>query len=172
MNTTGLNREIHPLAQSGQLSPAKLKDLRELKQTVDRLAGRPYVSPETVAELLEKFGQEPDIITWGDYFQTEVASAHYQREDREFSLICRTIYFDLISSILIFTGKDEKFYEYVDDNAFAVRQMEPANWTLEDEEKIHLQILANYFREMDLQEKALLDSDYEWFHGFAAARAV
>jgi len=167
-----LNPELEQLVKEKKLSPLQMQDLMDLKAMVDRLASCNYISDESVQEIKKKFGVKPNVITWGDYFQTEVASSHFHRDDKEFGLICQTIYFDLISSILIFTGKGEEFTRHIENEALLVKQTPRETWTIEDEEKIHLQILANYYQEMGLKEKYLTERDFDWFHGFAAAKAV
>jgi len=153
---------------AGQFTGRKLADLIRLKELVDRFAGRQYVPEEEVKALKERFGEEPDILTWGDFFQTEVGSRYFQVTDEEFTRVVDTVHFDLISSSLIFTGKDEVFTQMVSQDGLAVYGIDRGEWTEEQAEQAHLYILLQYFQEMALDESRVTAADRTWFDTFVS----
>jgi len=174
MEIEGLNPELYDMVERGQLSGKKIAELIRLCGIVDRFANTRFASEEEVTRLKEKFGEEPDIITWGDYFQTEIGSRYFDLADEEFTRIIDTVRFDLISSALIFTGKKGDFLEMVDSNYNRLADKDPASWTEKEQEDAHLYILKQYFLDMNLSEKTIQENDREWFESFIkmASRAV
>ena len=161
-----INPALNDMIKRGQLSEAKLAGLVHLKKTVDRFAGRNYTSAEEVAALKEKYGEAPDIITWGDYFQTEIGSRHFQLSDEEFRQIVDTARFDLISAVMIFAGKPDSFFEMVQAEGNASYELAREEWGPQQEEAAHLFVLRNYFLELGLETCILSDEDQTWFQGF------
>ena len=173
-NTTmeALNYQLQELLVNKQLSPRKIRNLILLRKMINRLATKPYISDEEVASLEEKFGDKPDMITWGDYFQVEVGIEHADKSDNAFEKVIQTITFDLIAAILIFTDKDKSFITQIKDQQMKA-QIKPAEkCTSNDEESIHLGILLGYFHEMGLNMRALTDQDIAYFEQFASKKAV
>lgn len=166
MEINGLNRELNDMVLRGQLSGRKIAELIRLKEVADRFATCKYVSEEELAVLIEKFGTGPDILTWGDYFQTEVGSEYFAHTDDDFATIVDTVRFDLISAVKIFQGKPEKFLNQVHDDGMAVYGMPRDQWTPVEEEQAHLYILLNYFRELGMHATMLSAEDDSWFEGF------
>lgn len=162
----GINPELSNMIQAGQLSGAKMAGLIRLKATVDRYARKPYVSAEEVAALKAKFGEEPDIITWGDFFQTEIGSRYFMLSDEEFGRIIDTVHFDLISSCLIFTGKPAEFMDLAAQEGLSAFGTDREEWTEKHAEDAHLYILLQYFAEMDLDASVVTADDHAWFEGF------
>lgn len=166
MEINGLNPELNDMLLRGQLSGRKIAELIRLKETVDRFATKNYVSDEQYQVLVDKYGTGPDIVTWGDYFQTETASEYFDTADADFSTIIDTIRFDLISAVKIFQGKSEAFHEGVKENGLEVYGMPRTEWTETEEEKAHLYILLNYYYELGLERTQLSAEDEAWFEGF------
>lgn len=162
----GLHPQLRGMVLRGQLSARKIVALLELREMVDRIAREPRVSPREAAELELKYGASPEIITWGDYFQTEVAAGYFDRTDEEFERTCDTVHFDLISAILVFGNKPSEFRQAVREEALIVGGLEPEIRTEEEKEMEHLGILLQYYEEMNLEKAELSDSDREWFDGF------
>ncbi len=154
------------MVQRGQFSPNKIDELKRLYTLVDGYAGAPYLSEEEVVRLTERFGAAPDILTWADYFQTEVGSRYFMVTDEEFTKIVDTVRYDLISAVLIFQGKSAEFLEEVEANGLIARSMDPALWGLAEEEAAHLYILKEYFLNMGLERAILPEADLEWFNTF------
>ncbi|TGK12363.1 hypothetical protein EHO60_08920 [Leptospira fletcheri] len=169
-NKSELNPELFDMMRQGKLSAAKILALISLKELVDKFAHKPFLEPEKLAEIKERTGVEPDILSWGDYFQTEVASRFFDKSDSDFSKIVDTIRFDLISAHLIFSGKPDYFTDSVRGQAIISRSVDSSFWTLEDEESVHLEILLDYFEQMGLGEKPLAISDRIWYESFELKR--
>lgn len=161
-----LNPELFDMMKRGQLSAEKIVTLIEIKRTVDRFAVTKFTDEKTMEELKEKFGVYPDIVTWGDYFQTEIASLFFPMEDQEFRKIADTIRFDLISSHLIFSEKPSYFYDKVRGDALISKCFDEEFRSDTDKENIHLEILLDYFENMQLGKKPLSISDRRWYEVF------
>ncbi len=155
--------------EKGKLSLRKIRDLSEIRLFVDRLATKPYLPQEVQKEIFEKFGETPSMLTWGDYFQAELAEEHYQDSDEEFQKIVQTVRFDVIAAKLIFQNKDAEFLEFVDIQYQTASQKLHRQETItrEEEEFIHLGLLKGYFENLGLAAAQLMDSDHSWFNQFS-----
>ncbi len=167
-----INPEIEDMILHKKLSPRKIRNLIEIKNMVERLSSKNYLSAEEVADLEKKFHVAPDIITWGDYFQTEIASQHWEKEDAEFEKITQTIEFDLIAATMIFHDKPENFFRVAEQNKYEAMGKNPSEWTPRDEENYHLGILYDYYRQMGLSFARLSARDFEYFEQFADKKAI
>ncbi|PJZ77442.1 hypothetical protein [Leptospira neocaledonica] len=165
-NKSELNPELFDMMRRGQLSANKILNLISLRDLVDKFASKPFLEEEKLQEIKERTGVEPDILTWGDYFQTEIASRYFNKTDSEFSKIVDTIRFDLISSHLIFSDKPDYFVDSVRGQALVSKSIDSSFWTLEDEENVHLEILLDYYDQMGIGEKPLTVSDRVWYESF------
>ena len=161
-----LNPELFDMLKRGILSSKKIVLLIELKHMIDAFSSTNFVEEEKLEEIKSKFGVYPDIITWGDYFQTEVASRYFDKTDEEFFQIIETIRFDVISAHLIFSGKPEYFLDKVRGDALVSRSFALTEQSLENDESIHLEILLNYFENMKLGAKPLSLTDRSWYESF------
>ena len=169
---TMVNPEIQDMIMQKKLSNRKIRNLIVLKKMIDRLSTLPYVSDAEVKQIEEKYGVKPDILSWGDYFQTEVATNHWEKSDADFENIIQTITFDIIAAILIFSGKDESFIGDITAAQLRSQEKNAAEWNGEDEENMHLGILLNYFRKMGLDINLLNGQDFSYFEQFASQKAV
>ncbi|MDH5656157.1 MAG: hypothetical protein OEZ34_09630 [Spirochaetia bacterium] len=167
----GINPELNDMVRRGQLSGSKLSALYDLKVIVEKFAKSSFVSEQECNELKKKYGAYPNIITWGDYFQTEVASRYFEFSDLEFQKIVDTVRFDIISSIIIFNGKHEEFFTSVDLEGMAVMGIPSEEWTDEQAETAHLHILMKYYKDMNLEFSEISESDNEWYELFSEKRA-
>lgn len=165
-NKSELNPELFDMMRRGQLSANKILNLISLRELVDKFASKPFLEEEKLQEIKERTGVEPDILTWGDYFQTEIASRYFDKADSEFSKIVDTIRFDLISAHLIFSDKPDYFVDSVRGQALVSKSIDSSFWTLEDEENVHLEILLDYYHQMGIGEKPLSISDRVWYESF------
>lgn len=161
-----VNPELLPMIRQGLITPEKLSLLVELHEIVDRFATTLFTDEKAQAKILEEFGVLPDIITWGDYFQTEVASRFCLENEESFRKIIDTIRFDLISAHLIFSGKPEYFKNRVRSEAMVSKGIDAAFLKAEEEESIHLEILLDYFENLGLAESPLPLQDKIWYEGF------
>ncbi len=162
----GLHNQLQPLVNKGQLSAKKIVALIELKELVEKYSQVPFISEEEILQIQEKYGARPEIITWGDYFQTEVASRYFYLSDEDFIKIVNTIHFDLISSILIFKNKSEEFKKRIKEEALILNGLEKEQITEEDEQILHLSILLQYFEEMGLEKATVSKEEMDWFQSF------
>ncbi|MBE7410446.1 MAG: hypothetical protein L6Q54_10750 [Leptospiraceae bacterium] len=161
-----LNPELFDMVKRGQLSAEKILTLIQIKRTVDRFSFTKFTDEKTLEELKSKFGVYLDIITWGDYFQTEIGSQFFSMNDDEFHKIADTIRFDLISAHLIFSEKPSYFYDKVKGDALISKCLDESFRTETDAENIHLEILLEYFKNMELGKKPLSISDRAWYENF------
>lgn len=168
----GINPALESMIARGLLGDCKIRELKRLKQIVDRFALSPYRSADEVRSLQEQYGAKPDVITWSDYFQTEIASQFHHVSDDEFVRIIDTVRFDLISASLIFTGKPQSFIDKVDSEGIAVYRVPRENWSADQEEAAHLFILKNYFVEMNLHENRICAEDRAWFDEFVPGTQI
>lgn len=166
MEINGINPELNDMLLRGQLSGRKIAELVRLKETVDQFAQTMYVPGKEMAELKERFGVEPNIQSWGDYFQTEIASQYFQVEDVEFIRLVDTVRFDLISAIKIFQGKPEEYCRSIQAQGLTSFGTQRENWDRSHEEDAHMYILLQYFQEMGLAQCQLSVEDESWFEGF------
>lgn len=168
----GLNPVLMDMVLRGQISAPRIAALVRLRSMVDGMAGSQYVSDSDAAALQARYGALPEIRTWGDYFQTEIASAHFDKTDDEFDQVISTVRFDIIASALIFEGKPAEFLNAVQAEALAAHgSAQP--WNEAQEEAVHLDILRTYFLNMNLSTAAISAQDRSWFEDFAqSAEAV
>lgn len=166
MEIQGLNSELNEMLMRGQLSGKKIAELVHLKEYVDRLASTNYIAGKEMASLKDKFGVEPAIQTWGDYFQTELASQYFDLSDLDFEKIVQTVRFDLISSIKIFSEKSNEFNQTVYENGITVYGMNKDDWDEDQQEAAHLYILLQYFKDMGLKKENIELKDEIWFDTF------
>lgn len=166
METTGMNSELNDMVRRGQLSKNKIESLVYLKRLVDGYATTRFVSEQEEQRLKERFSVAPSVITWGDYFQTEIASRYFELSDEEFFKVIETIRFDLVSAIQIFQGKSEAFFEKVDGEAMIASSRDEGEIEETDSEALHLQVLMKYYREMGLDGVEIDPVDLNWFDSF------
>ncbi|MCB1173446.1 MAG: hypothetical protein KDK39_07775 [Leptospiraceae bacterium] len=164
MEINGLNPELNTMLNQGQLSGSKIAHLIQLRTFVDQLAVRQYVPANEMAELKKRFGTAPNVSSWGDYFQTELASTWFEADDTEFKKILDTVRFDLIAAAQIFLDKDDRFCAAVEANGLAAYGKDAADWDASDEESAHLYILLQYYTDMQLDSERLTQSDLDWYH--------
>ncbi len=166
MEINGLHSQLSGMVQRGQLSGRKIAALIELRETVERFAQCSYVEQDEIQALKEKYGAEPEVVSWGDYFQTEVASRHFDLSDEEFLKIVDTIRFDLVSSTMIFRNKSSEFCEQVREEAIIASGTDRDQWNTEHEQAAHMGILLQYFEQLKLSKCEISDIDQRWFESF------
>lgn len=167
-----INPALNEMLSRGQLSGSKIADLIRVRAIVERFATKPYLSQSEVAELVAKFGTTPDVITYADYFQTELAGRYFQVADAEFSRIVDTVRFDLIAALKIFKGKPQAFFDAALAGGELAYSVDQGSWTVEQEEAAHLFVLCNYYRDLGLEHCVLSKTDSEWFDGFVQESGV
>ncbi|MBE7438288.1 MAG: hypothetical protein HS115_07505 [Spirochaetales bacterium] len=168
----GLNPALSEMVARGQLDAPKIHGLIRLKNFIDGYAKSNFVSTEQENEQQQKFGTTTDIKTWGDYFQTEIASRFFDAPAADFERILETVRYDVIAALLVFSGKPESFLKEAVQKGHLAIALTEDQWSAEDREDAHLGILAQYFVDMKLDGVALKTQDREWFDRFARAAEV
>jgi hypothetical protein len=162
-----VRRALESFVLQKKLNPRKLRNLLAVAGAAERLSSRPYMAQVELDGIVARFGVGPDVTTWGDFFAAEIATDHWEKSDAEFERICETVLFDFIAAAMVFSGKSSDFI------ASALRDYEESLIkeaglrTADDEEKIHLGILAGYFSQMGLEKTRLSDEDMEFFESFS-----
>lgn len=162
-----IRRALESFVLQKKLNPRKLRNLLAVAGAAERLASRPYMAQDEIDGIVARFGVGPDVTTWGDFFAAETATDHWEKPDPEFERICETVIFDLVAAALIFSGKDAEFFATVMHEYENSVSKEKALRTADDEEKIHLGILAGYHTQMGLDKSRLSDDDMDFFESFS-----
>lgn len=166
-----VNEAVIELINNGMISFSRLNSLIEIKEFIDRISSKRYIDDAALAELEEKFGVKPNIVTWGDYFQTELASSLIPLTDDEFATIIDTVKYDMLSSYIIFSEKDSSFFEWVDSIQVDMSGREDMALTSEEDEFLHLKILKDYYLDMGLTDK-FTEAEMHWYWSFKEAVAI
>jgi hypothetical protein len=160
-----INRAVIPVINESEVSFPRLTNLIYVKELIDRISTLKYVDEAQVIELQKKYGVKPDIITWGDYFQAELATRFCGKSDKEFLKAVDTVKFDMISSCLIFNEKGAEFFEWVRDSWYNI-QMDGHDYSSEDVEEIkHLKILMDYYIELGITDR-FTETEMSWYSDF------
>ncbi|MCL1864867.1 MAG: hypothetical protein FWF73_03550 [Spirochaetes bacterium] len=166
-----INSAVIPLINSFGISSLRMMHLIYIKEFIDRISTKPYLHSDEVKILEEQFGVKPDILSWGDYFQSEIAVSAKCLSDDEFVRIFETFKFDMISSYIIFKNKGTDFFEWIENLYAGIEKKDVDQLTDEDNEIIHLRILMNYYKEMGIADR-FSESELKWHSSFSEALAV
>jgi hypothetical protein len=165
-----INESILHMVNDGKLSMRRIHGLIYIKDFIDRVSTKKYIDESAVLELEKKYGVRPNIITWGDYFQTQIATTLQEISEEEFERALETLKFDIIASYTIFSEKDSSFFEWVELAYMAITNNQNSGFTDEEKEIIHLKILMDYFNNVGIADN-FNDSEMQWFNGFLEAKA-
>jgi len=113
----------------------------------------------------------PNIISWGDYFQTEMASSLVDLTDEQFKKAVSTVKFDMISCHHIFSEKEDSFFKWVDDTYYELMAREIEIFTEEEEDIIHLKILKEYYVDLSVVDN-FTETEVSWYSEFSEAVAI
>lgn len=160
-------RALESFVLQKKLSPRKLRNLVNVATTAERLASRPYIEKTELDGIVGRFGVTPDVTTWGDFFAAEIAADHWEKGEAEFEKICETVIFDFVAACLVFAEKSPAFVDSVMLQYHESVAKEQGLRNSEDEERIHLGILAGYFNQMGLQKSLLSNDDMDFFDSFS-----
>lgn len=162
-----MRRALESFVLQKKLNPRKLRNLVSVATTAERLATKPYIEKRELDLIVDRFGVGPDVTTWGDFFASEIATDHWEKADAEFEKICETVIFDFIAACMVFPGRTAAFIESVMHEYHASLGKGVDLRNAEDQEKIHLGILAGYYEQMGLTQENLADTDTEFFDSFS-----
>ena len=166
-----INRAIIPVINDRGISSLRMTHLIYLKEFIERISTKPYMKEEELNRLEEQFGVRPDIITWGDYFQAEMATTMKTKSDDEFIKAFETVKFDMISSYHIFKDKGSDFFEWIENSFGNVETDEVDSLSDEDKELVHLKILMDYYQEIGIADR-FSESELNWHLSFREALAI
>ena len=167
-----LNDSVMQLVSDGRIAMGKVAKLIDIKEFVDRISDRTYISNETSASLSARFGVSPDIVTWGDYFQSDLAMSAVHTEDEDFDRMIDTVRFDIMAAWDICSSNGEEFLQWVNEAATELWLTGKDETELNDEEKeiAHLKVLVDYFTGMGLNGN-FYESELIWYHTFFEEQA-
>jgi hypothetical protein len=166
-----LNDELIPMVNSGNLNITRIKCLLVIKEFIDRISTTKYLEDNIVMKIVEVHKTRPSVITWGDYFQTELAFDLQGESDEDFIKAVETVKYDVISSYEIFSGKDESFLEWVENN-YNEKESEKENISKDEyEEALHLNILKDYYNSLKISDN-FTANELSWYNNFSEAVAV
>jgi len=166
-----INNAIIQMINEKDFSINRINDIIKIKVFIDNISKKDYIPLKEAEKLEEKYGVKPNIVTWGDYFQTEMAASLQDLSDEEFSSAVDTVKFDIISSWNIFSNKDSDFFEWVENTYNKIMKMGFKEHTNEEEQIIHLKILKDYYINLEI-ESNFSESILEWYHSFEEALAI
>lgn len=162
-----LNDSIIPVLSDGKISISKMKSLIHLKEFIDRISTNEYISRKTVQSIENRYGEIPDVITWGDYFQTELAMSSLTMNDEDFDKTVDTIRFDVMAAWDIFSSNTIEFQHWVDEMSQKIWILgkEDDNHSEEEREIVHLKILLDYYNDLGINGN-FYESELIWYHNF------
>ncbi len=166
-----LNDALMPLVNDGLITVERMHDLIYIKEFIDRVASKKYLEERDVDELQKRYGVLPNIISWGDYFQTEMASSLIELDEESFQKAVSTVKFDIMSACEIFSGREAEFFAWVDDAYYEVTSEDRALYTEEEEEIIHLKIMKDYFFDLGIVNN-FSPAEIKWYQKFNEALAI
>lgn len=166
-----LNEAVIEMLNEGLISMKRVKDLIDIKEFIDRISTKKYINDKDVYTLVRRYGVMPTIVTWGDYFQSDLASALQVVSDEEFDRILDTIRFDVISSHIIFCEKENDFFQWVESMYTTITASKIEGYNEEEEEILHLKILMDYFVNMGIADN-FSESEMKWYYNYSEAQAV
>jgi hypothetical protein len=155
-----------PFINQGTLTMEKVVLLSDLKEFLDRVSSKNYIGENTIASLINKFGVEPEIISWGDYFQSELAFDSINYTVEELHKVIQTIKFDVMSAYQIFAEHEAEFFEWVESNSNEIIMNETNDYSEEEQEIIHLKILKDYYCNMGIIDAFTIE-ELRWYASFS-----
>ncbi len=166
-----INSAIIPFVNQGKLSIVKINQLIALKDFIDRISAKSYIIQEVVSDIENRFGMQPDVISWGDFFQTELAMDAEKYTDEEFMKVVDTIRFDMMSAYQIFYDNKPEFYEWVETNSYGLINADKMNYNEEELEILHLKILKDYYFNLGIADRFTVD-ELMWYNSFSEEEGV
>ncbi len=168
--TSQVNEAVLGMINDGLLSAEKIKRLIHIRELVDRISVKKYLEEDDVRELYGRYGVLPNVVTWGDYFQTELATTLKDLSDSAFQRVLDTVQYDLISSYVIFSAQSASFFEWV-DASFRQIDTDSQEHSEEENEIMHLKILKDYYVNLGIED-CFTESEMAWYASYDEAAAV
>ncbi|NLV66533.1 MAG: hypothetical protein GXY14_02545 [Spirochaetes bacterium] len=166
-----ITEAVLPVINENGLSSERLLHLIYLRDFINRISSRNYLNEDDLGKLFEKYGALPHIVSWGDFFQAELATTLRNAPDDEFYKAYEAIKFDMISSYKIFKDKGEDFFKWIDNSSGWIAGKDEAFCSDEEKEILHLRILMDYFLELGINGE-FTDSELYWHSSFKEAMAI
>ena len=120
---------------------------------------------------MKKYNTMPTVVTWGDYFQMELAYELRNSSLEDFTRAVDTVKFDIISSYQIFFEKEPIFYEWVESNYNKIKSERDKFSEEEHEEAFHLKILKDYYINLGIINK-FSKEEMVWYNSYKEVVAV
>ena len=165
-----ITEALLPVINETGVSSGRLSHLICLRDFINRISTRNYLNDEDLKKIHEKYGVFPHIVSWGDFFQAELATTLRNADDDDFYKAYETVKFDMISSCLIFNEKGAEF-NWVENSFSCTAGSDDADYTDEDREVLHLKILMDYFLELGINGE-FTDAELYWHSSFKEALAI
>ena len=164
-----INDAIIPMVNEGLLSINKIHDLIYIRDFIDRVSTNMYTGEKTVEKLENMYGVRPDIITWGDYFQSEAASSLIGVSDEDLKHFVSVIKFDIMSCNEIFPGKESEFFDWIDEQYY--KTIDADMDSADVEEALQLKIMKEYYVELGIVDK-FTPAEKSWYSSYYEAVAI
>ena len=165
-----LHETIVGMLNDGKISIRRLKSFIYIKSFINRVSTKKFIEEAAIQKLEKKYGVRPTIITWGDYFQIQMAMSLLVLSDEEFERSVETLKFDIIASCEIFSEKGREFFEWVELTYMAITNYKHTGFTEEEKEILHLKILMDYYENLGIVNN-FTETEMHWFAGFDEAKA-
>lgn len=161
-----LNDSIVSFISDGRIPMNTIRDLISIREFIDRVSDKKYISESSAHSMIKRFGSAPDVLTWGDYFQTDLAAVAAQDPDN-FTRISDTVRFDIMSSWDIFSNAGPDLMKWVEDKTreLWISGKDRSMFTEDEEEIYHLGILLEYYNDLGLNGD-FYESELIWYHSF------
>ncbi len=166
-----INSAITPLISDGCISMRRVQSLIYIKEFIDRISTNQYLHEEDVARLEELYGVTPNVVSWGDYFQTEMATTLMSLTDEEFEKAVDTVRFDMMASWIIFCEKEEDFFMWTEETHAAIVSSEDHELSEEELEILHLKILMDYYVNLGLVDE-FTNAERQWYDRYEEPKAM
>lgn len=166
-----ITEAVLPVINESGISSERLMHLIYLRDFINRISSRNYLNDEDLTKIYAKYGVLPDIVSWGDFFQAELATTLRTAADDEFFKAYEAVKFDMISSYKIFKDKGREFFEWVENSFNWIAGKEQVLFSDEDKEILHLKILMDYYLELGINGE-FTDSELYWHTSFKEAVAI
>lgn len=163
-----VNETLFGMVNDGKLSIERINTLVEVKEFIDRISSKKYLEEEAISDIENKYGTKPSVLTWGDYFQSEIATTLNHLTDEEFYKAAETVKYDMISSYNIFSEQDSSFFEWVDTLDVG---NSPEVLSEEELEYMHLKILKIYYVDLGINGH-FTEAELAWYNSFKRAAAI